>query len=118
MPGKGCGEVREAGPDIADRAARAPVPLGGEVEDPAGRLEPGGEDEDAAGPDAALCAGVAVGEEGGGVAPLELQGEAAAHDADAVDGIDDGLGLLGEDVAGGETDRHGGAPWLQRWPGS
>ena len=104
MAREGCGEAAKPGLDVADRAAVAPVTLGGEVDDPPGPVAAGVEQEHAARPQPALGAGAAVGLEGVGVAAFELEGEAGACDADAVDGIDDGLGRLGEDVAVRETD--------------
>ena len=114
MAGDGCGEAAKPGLDVAERAAVAPVTLGGEVDDPPGPVATGVEHEHAARPQPALGAGAAVGEEGVGVAALELEGEAGGlHDADAVDGIDDGFGRLGEDVAVRETD-HGMLPSSRR----
>ena len=103
------GEVVEAGGDVLDAAAVAPVALGREVDDEAREPGAGVEDEAAPGPDARARAGVPVGLEVGREAMLELEGEALAHDADAVDGIDEGLAAGGEEVALDETD-HGAAP--------
>ena len=92
--GECCGEAAKLGLDVADRAAVAPVTLGGEVDDPPGSGATGVtgvEHEHAARPQPALGAGAAVGAEGVGVAAPELEGEAGACDADAVDGIDDAL---------------------------
>ena len=113
VAGEGCGEAAQPGLDIADRAAVAPVTLGGEVGDPPGCGAAGIEQEDSARPQPALGAGAAVGEEGVRVAAPELEGEAGACDAEAVDGVDDGLGRLGEDVAVRETD-HDMLPIVQR----
>ena len=69
----------------------------------------GVEDEAAPGPDLAARAGVPVGVEICRETMPELEGESLAHDADAVDGIDEGLAAGVEDVALGETD-HGATP--------
>ena len=97
VAGEGRDEAAKPGLDVADRAAVAPVALGGEVDDSPGSVAAGVEHEHAARPQPALGAGAAVGLEGVGVAAPELEGEAGARDADAVDGIDDGLGGLGEE---------------------
>ena len=47
-----------------------------------------------------------------GVDVLELQGDATPHHADAIDGVDQCVGLTLEDVARGVLD-HGCAPLIQ-----
>ena len=88
VAGEGRGEVAKPGLDVADRAAVAPVTLGGKMHDPPGPVATGGEHEHAARPHAAAFACAAVGEEGVGVAALELEGESASHDADAVGAVE------------------------------
>ena len=50
VAGEGCGEAAKPGLDVADRAAVAPVTLGGEVDDPPGPVAAGVEHEHAARP--------------------------------------------------------------------
>ena len=70
----------------------------------------GVEDEAAPGPNRAPAAGVPIGLVVGREAMPELEGEPPAHDADAVDGIDEGLAAGLEEVASSETD-HGRCSW-------
>ena len=109
MAAKDAGEVVEAGGDVLDAAAIAPVALGREVDDETGRPGAGVEDETAPGPDRAARAGLPVGREIGREAALELERQPLAHHADAVDGIDERLAAGGEEVALGEVD-HDAAP--------
>ena len=97
-------EVLEPGVDILDPAVAAPMPLGREVDDVAriGEL-PRLEHEHAAGLDLATRAGVGVDAEVLGERLLELKRDPAPHDADAVDRVDQGLGIFGKDVAGCEA---------------
>ena len=96
------GQVGETDRDVLDAGSIAPVALGGEMDnvDRIARL-PLRElvDHDAPRAEAAGAAGGAVGSKDLGVSSGEREGEASAHDPDAVDGIDERFGLRGEQIS-------------------
>ena len=99
---------RQARVDVLDAALALPVALGGEVDDEArcGQLAHLVH-EHAAGLHLFALAGRLVGLEVLGPGVLELQGDATAHDAHAVDGVDDSVGIVLQDVAAGQFDHCG-----------
>ena len=75
--------------------------LGGEIDYVAGRVGAiEGMNEQLAGAEQVGAAGLAVTGVVGGETVLELFRQALAHDADAVDGVDEGLGVVVQDVTG------------------
>ena len=95
------------------RRRRAPVSLGREVDDEAWQCElPRVKNEHATRLHSFAFAGGLVSLEVFGVDVLELQGDATPHHADAIDGVDQCVGLTLEDVARGVLD-HGCAPLIQ-----
>ena len=106
MFGNGCIQSVDTEGYVLDAAGIAPVALGREVDDEPGMLGAGVEDMHAARGKRAGAAGIGIGREVFGEVLLELEREPGSHDADAVDGIDDGLAVGVEDVARGVV-QHG-----------
>mmetsp|Transcript_43971 Transcript_43971/g.77548 ORF Transcript_43971/g.77548 Transcript_43971/m.77548 type:complete len:329 (-) Transcript_43971:1069-2055(-) len=99
---------RQARINVLDPALALPVPLGGKVDDEAGCGQLAHlVHEHAAGLHLFALAGRLIGLEVLGPGDLELQRDATAHDAHAVDGVDDRVGIVLQDVAAGQFDHCG-----------
>ncbi len=95
-------QVDQAGLDVFDPALPLPVPLGREVDDPAGLVEGGPfEDEHLAGTDLLTLGGLAVCLVVVLEGTAELESDPPAHHTHAIDGVDKGVRFVLQDVAVG-----------------
>ncbi len=91
--------------NIPDAASTAPVPLGGKVDDVSGVGQCSGfEHEHPARPNLAAPTSIGIGAEILRKRFLELQGDPSPHDTDAVDRVNQCLGILAKNISCGEAD--------------